>query len=76
MSPGKSCFQIVRKTYPHPQVAVTNLRLIARELSMAVCQSFQTDGELDITTAHNILDLEFGELGIETKLLYDSRVLA
>lgn len=54
----------------------TYLRLITTELSVAVRKSFQTNGELDVTTAHNILNLEFRELGIEPELLHYTCVLA
>lgn len=43
---------------------------------MAACQALQTNGKLDVARAHNVLDLEIGELGIEPQLLDDSRVLA
>ena len=54
----------------------THLRLVAAELSVAVRKSLQPNGELDVATAHNILDLELGELGVEPKLLHNTCVLA
>jgi hypothetical protein len=39
-------------------------------------KTFETNGELDVARADNVLDLEVGELGIETKLLDDSGILA
>jgi len=35
------------------------LWFITAELPVAVCQSFQPNGELDIATTHNVLNLEF-----------------
>lgn len=43
---------------------------------MATGETFQADGELDIARSDNVLDLKVGELGVETKLLDDARVLA
>ena len=43
---------------------------------MATGKTFQANGELDVAGANDILDLEVGELGIETKLLNDTSVLA
>lgn len=39
-------------------------------------QPLQTDGELDVARADNILDFEIGKLGVETKLLNNTRILA
>lgn len=39
-------------------------------------QTLQTDGELDVAGADDVLDLKVRELGIEAKLLDDARVLA
>lgn len=44
----------------------THLWLITTELTVAICKTFQTNGELHITASHYILDFEFGELGIES----------
>ena len=52
------------------------LGLIRAEVVMAGRKTFQTNGELDVTGADNVLDLEVGKLGIETKLLDDTSVLA
>ena len=43
---------------------------------MTVRETLKTDGELHVTTTDDVLDLELRELGIEAKLLDDSRVLA
>ena len=43
---------------------------------MAVCKTLQTDGELDVARADDVLDLELRELGVEAQLLHDARVLA
>ena len=43
---------------------------------MAVRKTLQTNGELDVTTADDVLNFEFRELGVETKLLNDASVLA
>ena len=37
-------------------------------------KALQTDGELDIARADNVLDLEVRELGVKAKLLDDSCV--
>ena len=39
-------------------------------------KAFETDRELDIAGANNVLDLEIGELGVKAKLLDDSCILA
>lgn len=54
----------------------TNLWLITAELAVAVRKSLQSNGELDVTTANNVLDFELGKLGVETKFLDDAGVLA
>ena len=41
---------------------------------MRIRQPLQPDGKLHVTRAHNVLNLELGELGIEAKLLYDARI--
>lgn len=51
-------------------------RLVRAEVVVARGQTLQTDGELDVAGADNVLDLEVGELGVETELLDDTRVLA
>lgn len=51
-------------------------RLIGAEVVMATRQTLQTDGELDVARADDVLDLEIRELGIEAKFLDDTRVLA
>src|SRR5437868_2074162 len=52
------------------------LRLVRAEVVMAGGEPFQTNGELDVARADNVLDLEVGELGIEAELLDDSSVFA
>ena len=54
---------------------MTHLRLVTTELPVAVCKPLQANGELDITTTHNVLDLELGELCIKPELLHDPGVL-
>ncbi len=39
-------------------------------------EPFESNGELDITTADHVLYLEVEKLGLEAKLLNDSRVLS
>lgn len=43
---------------------------------MAAGQTLQTDGELDVARAHNVLDLEIRKLCVEPQLLDDSRIFA
>ena len=43
---------------------------------MAVRKPLQTNGELDVATADDVLDFEFRELGVETKFLDNTGVLA
>lgn len=38
-------------------------------------QALQSDGELDVTAAHHVLDLEVQELGWEAQLLHHTGVL-
>lgn len=52
------------------------LRLVRTEVVMARSETLQTNGELDIARADNVLDLEVRELGVEAKLLDDTGVLA
>lgn len=52
------------------------LRLVRREIVMATSQTLKTDRELDVARADNVLDLEVGELGVETELLDDTGVFA
>ena len=55
---------------------ITHLRLVAAELSVAVRKTLQADGELDVTTADDVLNLELRELGVEAELLDNTRILA
>ena len=41
---------------------------------MTRCKAFETNRELDIARADNVLDLEIRELGVEAELLDDSCV--
>lgn len=50
--------------------------MVPNKLSVRVRQTLQTDGELHgVTRTNDVLNLELGELGIEAKLLHDTRVL-
>lgn len=51
-------------------------RLIRAEIVMARSETLQTDWELDIAGANDVLDFEVRELGIETKLLDNTSILA
>lgn len=51
-------------------------RLVAREVVMGAGKTLETDRELDVARANDVLDLEVGELGVEAELLDDARVLA
>lgn len=51
-------------------------RLIGAEVVVARSQTLQTDGELDVARADNVLDLEVRELRVEAELLDDARILA
>ena len=46
------------------------LRLIRAEIVMARSKTLQTNGELDVARADNVLDLAVRELGIEAKYLW------
>lgn len=50
-------------------------RFVRAEVVMARSQTFQTDGELDVAAANNVLDLEVAELCVEAKLLDDTGIL-
>ncbi len=50
--------------------------LVGAEHVMAAGQALETDRELDVAGADDVLDLEVRELGVETQLLDDARVLA
>ena len=55
---------------------MAHLRLVAAKLPVAVRKTLQANGELHITTTHNVLYLKLGELRIEAELLHNPRVLA
>ena len=62
---------------PNPATrTATNLRLIGAELSVRVRETLETNRELDVARADDVLDLELGELGVEAELLHDTRILA
>ena len=48
---------------------------VTAELTVAICKTFQTNGELYITASNYVLNFEFGELRIEPQFLYYSGVL-
>ena len=52
------------------------LGLVRAEHVVTACQAFETDRELDVARADNVLDLEVRELRVEAKLLDDTGVLA
>lgn len=52
------------------------LGLVRAEVVMARSETLQANGELDVATTDDVLDLEVAELRIEAKLLYDTSVLA
>lgn len=52
------------------------LRLVRAEHVVTACQAFETDRELDVARADNVLDLEVRKLRVEAKLLDDTSVLA
>jgi len=52
------------------------LRLVRTEIVMARSQTLQTDGKLDITGSDDVLNLEVGELGVETELLDNASILS
>ena len=52
------------------------LGLVGAEVVMAARQTLQTDGELDVARADNVLDLKVRKLCVEPQLLDDSRVFA
>ena len=52
------------------------LRLVRAEIVMARSKTFQTNGELDVAGANDVLDLEVRELGVETELLDDASILS
>lgn len=68
--------QTMSATTDATQHRPTYLGLIRAELSVRVRKSLQTNGELNVTGAHDVLNLELGELGVEAKLLDDTRILA
>ena len=50
------------------------LRLVRAEVVMTRRKAFETNWELDIAGADNVLDLEIRELSVEAKLLDDTCV--
>lgn len=51
-------------------------RSYRREHAMTVCQPFKTNGEFDVATSHDILNLEIHEFRIEAEFLDDSSILS
>jgi hypothetical protein len=54
----------------------THLWLITAESTMTKCQTLESNRELYITTAHDILNLELCKLRVEPELLDNARVFA
>lgn len=54
----------------------THLWFITAELPVTVRQTLETDGKLHVTRADDVLEVELGELGVESEFLHDPRVLA
>jgi len=52
------------------------LRFIGAEVVMPAGQAFQTDGELDVARAYDVLDLKVRELGVEAEFLDDTGILS
>lgn len=52
------------------------LRFVRAEVVMTRRKAFETDWELDIARADDILDLEIRELSVEAELLNDSCIFA
>jgi hypothetical protein len=52
------------------------LGFVGAEVVMLGSETLETDRELDVARADNVLDLKVGELGVEAKLLDDASVLA
>lgn len=42
------------------------LRLVGTEVVVSRSETLEANGKLDVARAHNVLDLEVGELGVET----------
>lgn len=76
MRPGKSCGEGVSDSTDKIRLLGAYLWLVTAELPVAVRESLQANGELDVTTADDVLDLEFRELCVEAELLHDAGVLA
>jgi hypothetical protein len=76
MSPGKSYSVINFGIWIHKKTGYAYLRLwlITTKLSVTVCKTLETNWELDVAAAHNILNLEFRKLGVEAKLLDNARI--
>ena len=52
------------------------LRLVRAKVVMTASKAFETDRELDVAGADNVLDLEIGKFRIEPKLLDDTSIFA
>lgn len=51
-------------------------RLVRAEVVMARGKTFETNRELDVARADNVLDLEIRKLGVEAELLDDTRIFS
>ena len=76
MRPGNSYAYTIELCNYRENSDDTHLRLVAAELSVAVRKPLQTNGELDVAAAHDVLNLELRKLGVEAKLLDDTGILA
>jgi len=52
------------------------LRFIGAEIVMLRGEALESNGELDVARAHDVLDLKVGELRVEAEFLDDTGVLA
>ena len=52
------------------------LRFVRAEIVMARSQTFETNWELDVAGANDVLDLEVGKLCVETELLDNTSIFA
>jgi len=63
--------------FDHPiDQAREQLGLVRAEVVVARRKTLQADGELDVTGADDVLDLEVRELRVEAELLNDASILS
>ena len=62
--------------YPSALQRRTHFGLVRAELTVTKRQPLQPNRELDVATAHDVLDLELGELGVKAEFLDDPRVFS